>query len=45
MECAPIFLKALQSIANNTCCETCQETKLVALEALAELKKPWKPMI
>ena len=27
---------ALQSIANNTCCVTCQEAKLVAQKALAQ---------
>lgn len=45
MECAPLFLKALQSIVGNTSRETCQEARLVALEALTEFRKPWKPMI
>lgn len=27
---------ALQEIANNTCCSTCQEAKLVAQKALAQ---------
>lgn len=37
MECAPAFLAALQSIASNTCCETCQEAKLIAQKALRRL--------
>jgi tRNA(Phe) wybutosine-synthesizing methylase Tyw3 len=31
--------EALQSIANNTCCEPCQEAKLVAKAALLEVGK------
>lgn len=28
------MVEALQSIANNSCCEGCQEAKLVALKAI-----------
>lgn len=37
IECAPVFLVALQSIANSTCCDTCQEAKRVAQQALEQL--------
>lgn len=40
---APTITKlvgALQSIAKNTCCESCREAALVAQNALAELEKP-----
>lgn len=32
------LLDALESIAANTCCDTCQEAKLVAAKALAVAK-------
>lgn len=33
-----IMRKALNSIASNTCCQACQEAKLVALAALEKIK-------
>lgn len=32
-----IAVKTLESISRNSCCETCQEAKLVAREALKKL--------
>lgn len=32
-----VAIEALESIGNNSCCETCQEAKLVAREALKKL--------
>ena len=34
MELAPVMYRALQSIARNTCCGTCQEAALIAQQAL-----------
>lgn len=34
------LIDALKSIAANTCCDTCQEAKLVAQEVLAALELP-----
>jgi len=34
-----ILFDAIESIANNSCCEQCQEAKLVAAKALAEIKE------
>lgn len=34
------LIDALKSIAANTCCDTCQEAKLVAQEALSALEQP-----
>lgn len=36
-----VLIKALQSIANNKCCDTCQEAALVAKKALSTL--PFTP--
>lgn len=33
------LMEALESIANNTCCDKCQEAALVAKEALCEENK------
>ena len=32
------LVEALESIANNSCCEPCQEAKLVAQQALAKYR-------
>jgi len=37
-----VALKYLTSISKNGCCDNCQEAKLVALEALAQLTKESK---
>lgn len=34
------LVEALKSIAANTCCDTCQEAKLVAQSALSALEQP-----
>ena len=33
------LVEALTSISKNSCCETCQQAKLVAIQALDEVKK------
>lgn len=36
MQSAPAMYHALLSIAGNTCCESCQEAKQVAMQALKD---------
>jgi hypothetical protein len=43
LKAVDVLTEALESISKNGCCETCQEARLVALRALANLEKLSNP--